>query len=596
MQVGRYHAIMRDVGGSAGAGRTPLRLLLVAALVAALTIVSGGPARAATLTISGTVTDSRDGSPMANVCITVGVPGQFCWTSTNSQGKYFIDLEAQGAGSGISWTIYFIRSGFVTNSQTVIVDGAETLDMVLSPTPGVTPPATVPPPGNSLFPPPAEPAPTTYTVYLPNVTRMLGGRFGWHTPFIVQNIGTASTSLDVKYYRFSDGSLVATRSATLLAGRSFVGSPNDEGDLPADTQFSVVVRSTGAPVVAVVNEHQGQGSTSEALSYSGFSSGATSVYLPLVSKMVGGWLTTMIMQNLGTSTTTVNATFTGLSGSGSATVQRTVQPGRSQFIDPRTESSLLDGVEYSVTLTSAQPIAVVANAHNDLPGTLMPMGDSYNGVASVTATTTYAPYVAKNTDGIGRSTRLVVQNTGTSAATPRLSFVSFAGGAATVVMGPSLAAGTSWSYTPTFGDGEYALTVTQGRFAVLGTTISPSTAMFYTGTSSPATKLFMPNVTRTLTGGPPDPGWTTPILIQSATATSATLSWYRFSDGSLVTTQTVSLTPGATRRVDPTAVSGLSDNSQYAVVLASSGTVSAIVTELNLSGGDNAMVYKAFTE
>ena len=41
-------------------------------------------------------------------------------------------------------------------------------------------------------------------------------------------------------------------------------------------------------------------------------------------------------------------------------------------------------------------------------------------------------------------------------------------------------------------------------------------------------------------------------------------------------------------------VLGLTDNTQYAVVLDSPGQVVAIVTELNLLAGDNAMIYKAF--
>ena len=49
--------------------------------------------------------------------------------------------------------------------------------------------------------------PTT-TIYLPNVTRMLGGPDGWNTPFIVQNVGTASTTLTFEFRRFSDGAVV----------------------------------------------------------------------------------------------------------------------------------------------------------------------------------------------------------------------------------------------------------------------------------------------------------------------------------------------------------------------------------------------------
>ena len=58
--------------------------------------------------------------------------------------------------------------------------------------------------------------PTT-TIYLPNVTRMLGGPDGWNTPFIVQNVGASSTNLTFDFRRFSDGAVVKTRSVTGLA-------------------------------------------------------------------------------------------------------------------------------------------------------------------------------------------------------------------------------------------------------------------------------------------------------------------------------------------------------------------------------------------
>ena len=226
----------------------------------------------------------------------------------------------------------------------------------------------------------------------------------------------------------------------------------------------------------------------------------------------------------------------------------------------------------------------------------MPMGDSYNGVPAPTETTTYLPYIAKNRDGIARGTRVVVQNTGTAAATPTLTLLPFGGGTPETLASQPIEPGASFAFTPVAADGEYSLTITGGTFAALATTLSPATAMFNTATSTTASKLFMPNLTRTLSGGPGDPGWTTPIIIQSADAVAATLKWYRFSDGALVTTQTVTLTTGASTRVDPRTVAGLTDNAQYSVVLDSAGTLVAIVTELNLSGGDNAMIYKAFLQ
>jgi len=570
----------------------------VIVLAASAIVLSTAPARAAGLTISGTVTDSRTGAGMDNVCITVGVPGQFCWTITNVAGQYFIDLDAVAAQPGQSWTIYFIRQGFDTKSETVVVSGPTTLNVIMSPTPGVTPPESIPPRTNVLNPPPPVTGVPTFTVYLPNITKTLGGPDGWHTPFIVQNVGTVTTSLSVSYYNFSDGALVVRRTAAVQPGRSFVDSPRDAADLPGNSQFSVVITSAGAPVVAVVNEHQGPGAGNEALSYSGISSGATAVYLPLVSNSIGGWVTTMIMQNVGTATTTVTASFLSLDGTTNAALTRTIAPGRSAFIDPRFEPSLQAGLEYSAMLTSSEPIAVVSNNHNDLAGTVAPRGDSYNGVSVTAGVTTYLPYVAKNTDAVGRTSRVIVQNAGSSSATPTISLVPYGGGSSTSVTAPAIPPGASWAFTPAVADGEYSSTIGGGTFAAVVTTLTTTTAMYYTGTSTPATKLFMPNITRVLTqNAAVDPGWNTPILIQSASATDATLKWFRFSDGVLVTTQTIALTPSRTTRIDPRAVTGLTNNSQYAVVLESTtGNVVAIVTELNLVGGDDAMIYKAFLQ
>ena len=100
--------------------------------------------------------------------------------------------------------------------------------------------------------------PTT-TIYLPNITKMLGGQDGWNTPFIVQNVGTSATNLTFEFRRFSDGAVVKSRTVAGLApGTSVFHCPNCDNELAAGGQYSVVIKSFGAPVVAVVNEHQNE--------------------------------------------------------------------------------------------------------------------------------------------------------------------------------------------------------------------------------------------------------------------------------------------------------------------------------------------------
>ena len=430
----------------------------------------------------------------------------------------------------------------------------------------------------------------TRTIYLPNITKTLGGPSGWVTPFIVQNIGVAPTDLDVSFYRFGDGALMACRRVVALQPfRSFADYPNADIDLPGNTQFSVVVRSFGADVIAVVNEHQGAGPTAEALSYVGLATGARTLALPYVAKFVSGWLVRFVVQNLGAANANVTARLLSYDGTKSASLTLSVAPGASRFVDPSIEPTLLFGTEYSVVLTSDQPIAAIANAHNDAPGAIAPMGFSYNAVPAVAADQVYVPSVARNSEG--RNSRVLIENTGSSPATPSL--LLRRGGLTSSLSAPkAIAPGATWSFdAQTLPDGDYSATVSGGQFAALAVTTSATSAFGSIGAANPGNRAYLPNVTRTL-GGPG--GWTTPILLQSAGATSATLRWYRFADGQLLTRQQVSgLAPGATVRVDPRAVPGLLDDTQYAVVVdAQGGNIAATVLELSFAGGDGAMAYE----
>jgi hypothetical protein len=454
----------------------------------------------------------------------------------------------------------------------------------------------------------------TSSAFLPNITKSLGGPSGWVTPFIVQNVGTAATDLQVSFYRFSDGSLVTCRKiAGLGAGTSFADIPNNDADLPGDTQFSVVVRSFGAQIVAVVNEHSGVGDRAEALSYNGFAAGSTTVSLPNIVRRFFGYHTPFIIQNLGTGPTVATATFVGRASEPGATITRTIAAGQSQFIEPNVESSLVDGGAYAVTVRADQPLAVVVNTHNDDPSVVHPVAYATDGITGGSGTV-YGAYAAKNANDYGRTgtmSTIVTQNLGTSATTPTLEFTPLGGGATTTFTGPSTGAGAAWAFDPRYingvagttlcgagaspgclADGEFTFKASAaGTIAAAVNVISPTSAMGYTATGSPAAKFYLPNVTRTLGGST---GWTTPILLQSVTATGASVEWRRFSDGALVTTQNLALTPGSGTRVDPLAVTSLTDDTQYAVTVTSIGGIVVAIVEEHASGGENSMIYEGF--
>src|SRR3989442_2521933 len=390
-----------------------LSSLLVLALIAASLLLTSTPASANHGSLSGTVTDTSSGAVVANVCVTIGPPVR-CATMTKADGTWFVDLA--GAPDGLQWDVRFLLGGQIkAEFLGTVVNGPTVVNAQINATGFVTPPACGAP--NAATP--------TATNYLPNITKTLCGPTGWQTPFIVQNSGAVSTTLEVSWYKFADGSCAKRINVTQAAGTSYAYIPNNDSTIADNSQFSVVVRSYGSTVVSVVNEHQGVSDRAEAMSYDGFSAGAKSVFLPNITRRFFGFVTPIIIQNLGAATTTATAQFVARGGGApSQSVIRVIDPGKSQFIDPNSTVGLIDGTAYAVTVTADQPIAVVGNTHHDDSFVAQPVAYSADGIATG-ATTIYAPYFAKNASRVGVSTA-VVQNVGSSAATPSLKFAPLA--------------------------------------------------------------------------------------------------------------------------------------------------------------------------
>ena len=605
--------------------RTLVRVVLAA--LAAVSLVLGAqalPAAAAIPgfgTVHGTVTDAATGQPISSVCIYVGPVhlADRCSLTTNAQGQFTVDLP-----QNLDWPFYFCarptsaadpchwssaasyKSVDKGNQKVTMTNPDIQLDVAMSLDAGSPPPSNAGCSGAMAGTP-------TQTIYMPNVTKTLGGAQGFQTPFIVQNSGITPTTLEVSFNKFSDGSCVARRTTSLLApGASYADVPNNDTDLPDNSQFSVTVRSFGASVVSVVNQHKG---SIEADAYSAVSAGANTVYLPNVVRSFYGFHSPAIIQNLGQVPTVVTATYQSFDGSAPTKVfTRTISPGQSQFIEPNSDDpnlgapGLVNGKQYAVTMTSPQPISVVLNTHNDDPGVAQPVFYSANGI-STGAPTVYGAYAVKNANG-NRVSTIVVQNLSAGPVTPSLTFTPLGGGATQTFSAPAaVPAGGAWAYDPRFisgiastdqtklcsapsatclGNGEYSFTAdgTGGTVAAMVNVIGPDSAMGYTASPTPAANYDLPNVLASYGG------WTTPIYLQSVTATSATLTWTPFTGGA-ATTQTVSLTPGATTRIDPNA--SAPQGRQYGVTVTSGGgTLAAIVMELHNAGGDNAMIYGGF--
>jgi len=323
----------------------------------------------------------------------------------------------------------------------------------------------------------------------------------------------------------------------------------------------------------------------------------------------------------------VTASFRSFDGTGPIIViPRAIDPGRAKPIDPDSDDfnlgapGLTDNKQYAVTVASNQPIAVVVNTQADKASNPNPVASATDGITSGAATV-YGAYAAKNAQGVGRRSSIIVQNLGGAAATPKITFTPIAAspGTANTYTFPSIAPNSSKAFDPRFSfstqgtantpcstggadclaDGEYTIKIEAagGTIAAQVNIETASTAMGYSATATPATKFFLPNLTKSLCFCPTPTqttGWSTPILLQSVTATTVTISWYNFLGGALAFTHTVSLAAGTGMRIDPWSFSQLAADKQYSVVVdGGTGTVTAIVSEF-ATGGDNAMMYEGF--
>src|SRR5438128_675856 len=615
--------------------RAATSTLVVLCLLLTLTL-PGTPAAAMTGTITGKLADSVTKAPIQGAEVYLGIPGAYIWAHTAVDGSFTIDLTPIHYNPATPWQVYFVKPGYVTTptnkffmTTSGYVFGSDPAN-VPNPFPLVKlivgPRATCTDPGTGNPNPPA----VTSTVYLPNITRRLGGPDGFYTPFIIQNTGSTNTELEVSFYKFTDGSCVERYLIFNMApGTSHANNPNDtvlNPTLPDDAQFSVVVQSFGSKIVGVVNEHQGVGNRAEALSYDGFTTGANTVYLPNITrKFFGLFDTPFIIQNLGSSTASVTASFKSFDGTGpTIVIPRTIDPGKAKPIDPDSDDialgapGLTDNKQYAVTVSSNQPVAVVVNTQADKPTVAQPVAWSTDGVTTGAATL-YGAYAAKNAQGVGRYSPIIVQSLGAAAVTPKITFTPLTGspGTANTYTFPAINPNSSKALDPRFSfstqgttntpcttggadclaDGEYSVRITASGATLAAamnviSDVGGATAMGYAANAAPSTKFYLPNVTRTLGGAN---GWSTPIILQTVTATGATVEWRRFSDGALVTTQNLTIANGSAMRIDPRTVAGLSDDTQYGVTVnGTGGTLTAIVTELNFQGGDGAMTYEGF--
>ena len=436
-------------------------------------------------------------------------------------------------------------------------------------------------------------------VYLPNITKTLGGAAGWTTPIAVQNTGQSQTDVTLTFYRFSDGKPAGTVTKTaLLPGQSWTFDPRTNASLPDDTQFSTVVQATNGQVAVVVIE----GSGSSWMAYSGTTTGGSTVYLPNITRNLGGrdgWNTPFIVQNLGTTATTATVSFYNFSDGTLAKKIDNVklEPGRSQPFLTWAIDGLADDRQYAVVVEGPKGSQLYAVVNESSGGMAM----SYEGLLTG-SDVVYLPNVLKYLGGRDHwSTPFIVQNIGTQPAIFALEFYSFdSGQLVTQVPGLLLQPGRSLPvdvrFTPaTLPAGSYSVVVRGQKGSQLGAVVnevelSAGMAMSYDGIaqSQALQSVYLPMLERNVGAV----RWSSPIVAQNLGTAAADITLTLFDANGAVATQKVfpAVKPGAAAVFDPRYDRRLKDGT-YSGLVQSSVPITAIVNVSGDQPGDYAMAF-----
>ena len=154
--------------------------------------------------------------------------------------------------------------------------------------------------------------------------------FGFITGIQIQNTGTQSTNVTVSYKANAGSGTDCTETQSIAGGTSatfalsaFSGTSSGETCADGATfvgSASVTANSASQPLVAIVN--QLNTSANKGASYNGFnpSNGTSTVVMPLIMDRNFGFFTGFSVVNVGSSSTTVNCSYTNSSVTNSATV------------------------------------------------------------------------------------------------------------------------------------------------------------------------------------------------------------------------------------------------------------------------------------
>jgi hypothetical protein len=243
--------------------------------------------------------------------------------------------------------------------------------------------------------------------------------------FTVQNIDTTSANVTITFVDESGNEKTPTvlnsghpNPFTLAPGESWeVYVPGIPSNQLPNGRYSVVIAST-AQVVGIANL-VGQGSVNYNGSYSGFSSGATTFYLPAAVFNYFGWYSLISVQNVGAAPANITLTINCTNGAtGTLTANNVPMFSSHHFVLKTTTPSGFNGstsCNGSAVVTSNQPVVAVDNQTSPGNGNTQ----SFSGVQSGSPKL-YAPALYHNYFGWNAS--LNIRKLGTGSTTVTVSY------------------------------------------------------------------------------------------------------------------------------------------------------------------------------
>ena len=235
--------------------------------------------------------------------------------------------------------------------------------------------------------------------------------YNFYSDIVVQNATSGPVNITLEIYQPGVASPVYQNIKTNVPANASVTWEQEGLTEMATNQFySAKIIGTGA-VAAIVNIY-GKGSSDGTLfSYNAFSSGATTVYAPIIMNNYYGYTTAMVVQNMGASTANVTITYSD-AGTGSDWSGTIAAGSAESFYAP--SYGIPTGQLLAAKVVSDQDVAVIVNEQNGYN-----RAGTYNGFAAGSAGAS-APIVMNSYYNWNSS--VTCQNIGASAATMTISY------------------------------------------------------------------------------------------------------------------------------------------------------------------------------